>query len=81
VAVFSCHSGESTYTPVPPMCGQIHRYASKPLNSVGNHWATDCIPVGCVDGTELCVRYAGPTQSKSPCVGGDLISAAPPGAH
>jgi len=45
---FSCHGGESTYTPVRPMCRQIH----------GNHWATACIPVGSIDGTEPCVMRA-----------------------
>jgi len=57
---FSCHGVESTYTPVRPMCRQIH----------GNHWATDCIPVGSIDGTEPCVMRAQHRPNHQCMVGG-----------
>jgi len=58
VALFSCHGGRSTYTPVRPICRQIHQHAFSPWSETIGLLTDSCIPVGCVDRSEPWVMQA-----------------------
>jgi len=56
--IFSCHGGGLTYTPVWPICRQIHQHASSPRSETIGLLTDSFIPVSCVERTEPCVMQA-----------------------